>query len=108
LQVAIDPAFTSQMMAYCRAVLGRRCVIENNSIRFPVQNPRFYVSIRSMGPPTSFQTATFVRIGSLPGTLSAAVGYGASSVELPTGYQSFSPASLLALRSQLKSNRSGA
>lgn len=34
--IGTDEAYTEQMMAYCRYTLGRRCVLENDSIRDPI------------------------------------------------------------------------
>jgi len=91
-----DEGFTEAMMDYCRKILGRACVLENNSLRANIQ-PSYqamYAKMRSLGPPLSIQTASGSRVGDLMATLSYAVSLGANSVELPTGYQATPPASL--------------
>jgi hypothetical protein len=84
-----DELFTESMMAYCRQVLASACVLENNSLRFPVQAGymAMYANMQALGHPISFQTATAARVGNLSGTLNYAITLGASSVELPGGYE---------------------
>ncbi len=85
-----DPLFTVSMMQDCRQVLASACVLENNSLRTPVQ-PGYvsmYSSMTALGQPISFQTATASRVGDLAATLNNAITLGASSVELPGGYES--------------------
>jgi len=85
-----DTLFTVSMMQYCRQVLASACVLENNSLRTPVQ-PGYvsmYASMNTLGQPISFQTATAARVGDLSATLDYAITLGASSVELPGGYES--------------------
>jgi hypothetical protein len=91
-----DEAFTESMMDYCRATLGARCVLENNSIRVPLQFPAMYSHIESLGPPIGFQTAVLAKVGDLDATLQTAINLGAGSVELPSGYQLLTPAAVLA------------
>jgi hypothetical protein len=89
----VDDAFTVRMMRYCREQLGRRCVLENQSIRSPIssldQNPaqphyaRMYEAMRAARSPIAFQTATPARIGNCRATLDWAVLMGAWYVELP-------------------------
>jgi hypothetical protein len=90
-----DETFTESMMDYCRATLGARCVLENNSIRVPLQFPAMYAYMESLGPPIGFQTAVIGKVGDLGATLLTAIGLGAGSVELPAGYQQ-TPAAALA------------
>ena len=90
---SVDEGFTESMMDYCRTNLGARCVLENNSIRTPVQ-PNYaamYDRMKQMGPPISFQTANPNKIGDLLATLQWAAQEGANSVELPGSYQKESP-----------------
>jgi hypothetical protein len=77
------------MMAYCRQVLASACVLENNSLRVPVQAGymAMYANMQALGHPISFQTATAGRVGNLSGALNYAITLGASSVELPGGYE---------------------
>jgi len=94
---AIDEPFTESVMAYCRKVLGPRCVLENNSIRWPPPDGamgQMYQAIRRLGPPISFQTATPERIGDPQKTLDWAVEQGANAVELPRSYSNW-PAGML-------------
>jgi hypothetical protein len=75
-------------MQYCRQILGARCVLENNSIRWPVLSggyPVMYQAMFSLGPPLSFQTAGPSRIGDLAVTLTWAAQNGANAVELSPG-----------------------
>lgn len=82
-----DTAATLRYMQYCRQALGARCVLENNSIRWPPlpTYETMYQAMSQMGPPISFQTAGPARIGSLPMTLQWAVQQGADAVELSPG-----------------------
>ena len=85
----VDEAFTEQMMELCRAQLGARCVLENDSIRSPPQTGAYaqmYAKMKALGPPIAFQTATLAKVGNLSQTLAWAAQQGASSVELPDGY----------------------
>jgi len=87
--VVTDELFTESMMEYCRQVLGDACVLENNSLRYPVQGASYesmYASMSLLGAPLAFQTATASRVGDLTATLAYAVSLGANSVELPGGY----------------------
>ena len=91
-----DEGFTEEMMSFCRTTLGARCVLANNSLRTPPQQSyvSMYTYMQSLGPPIAIQTATLSRIGDLGTTLQSAITLGASSVELPAGYQSFPAAAL--------------
>jgi hypothetical protein len=103
---SVDEGFTESMMDYCRTNLGARCVIENNSIRTPVQ-PNYaamYDRIKQLGPPISFQTANPNKIGDLLATLAWAAQEGANSVELPGSYQQQSPQTFAAANDALVKN----
>ena len=63
---AVDEAFTQQMMELCRSKLGARCVLENDSIRYPLQTGAYsqmYATMKSLGPPIAYQTATMAKSG---------------------------------------------
>jgi hypothetical protein len=105
---ATDEPFTLSMMQYCRQLLGLGCVLENNSLRYPVIGAGYeamYESMSELGAPISFQTATADRVGDLSETIGYAVTLGANSVELPGGYQSIeTPASFSASGKLLANN----
>lgn len=100
----IDPAaggdgvaITVPVMTLCRSRLGARCVLENNSLRNPLQGGDYtpmYARIQQLGPPISFQTATAAKLGGLETVIGIAAGLGASAVELPQGYGGLAPAAL--------------
>jgi hypothetical protein len=96
----VDLAFTTEMMSYCRTTLGKRCVLSNNSIRWPLSEldkdrpqeayyQRMYDAMAALGPPVAFQTAVGARIGDCAETLRWAVAFPAASVELPKQPTSF-------------------
>jgi hypothetical protein len=83
-----DVAFTDQMMSYCRAVLGRQCVLFNESIRSPItalgnEYSVMYATMKQLGAPIAFETALDTRVGDLTSTLQWAQQEGAECVELP-------------------------
>ena len=81
-----DLDFSRQMMAYCRERLKDRCVLENNSVRWPLPGAgALYAALASFGPPLAFQTATQRRVGDLVGAIRYCISLGAASVELPEG-----------------------
>lgn len=91
-------SFTIEMMHYCRATLGSRCVIGNNSLHntrgTTVGDPYYtmYEEMRVLPPPKYIQTATAEKIaasGDWRDTLQRAVDLGANMVELPAGYQTW-------------------
>jgi len=87
----IEPEVTSRVIDYCRFVLEDRCVLGNNSIRWPPLEGRMeamYAEIESFGAPITYQTAAPARVGDLPATIAWAIDRGACSVELPKGYES--------------------
>lgn len=89
----VDDTFTAAMMRHCRDQLGKRCVLENNSIRSPIGSldanggvPHYRRMYRAMvrhSPARAFQTATAARIGKCATTLRWAIDRKAAYVELP-------------------------
>lgn len=75
--------------ATCRRLLAQRCVLENNSVRWPLQTGPYtdlYAGMTELGPPLAFQTAGPKRVGNLALAVRWAAEVGASSVETsPTG-----------------------
>jgi hypothetical protein len=99
-----DEAFTESMMDLCRSTLGPRCVLENNSLRFPPLYPPMYAHLQGLGPPIAFQTAVLAKVGDLGSALDTAIGLGAGSVELPAGFQELPVTALAAYNSRLLAN----
>lgn len=98
-------SFTEKVMAYCRQLLGPQCVLENNSLDYPVKVADFtglYAAMKHIGAPLAFQT--IVNSGAkhgldtqtLEGTLQYGVGLGANSIELHDGFASLVTAQQLA------------
>jgi hypothetical protein len=85
-------------MRYCRSTLGARCVLENNSIQWPVKQGYIgmYARMKELGPPIAFQTDTRAKVGDLRRALEWAVDQGANSVELFRRYEEY-PVSLLTI-----------
>ncbi len=85
-----DVDYTIEMMNTCRQLLGIRCGLQNNALSTDkLANKDFtqmYEAMAKLGSPLIFQTAARKRIGDPEQTLTAAVNYGANSVELPQGY----------------------
>lgn len=80
-----DTATAIRLMRDCRSILGRRCVLQNNSIRWPVlQGPyaALYEAMGALGGPLAFQTAGPKRVGDWPRTIDWAVAQGAAAVEV--------------------------
>jgi len=90
--------FTESMMAYCRQVLRTQCVLENNSLRTPplASYAAMYQSMTTSASRSHFRRQRCPRIGSLTATLQYAVTLGASSVELPGGYEALGTPSTFA------------
>jgi hypothetical protein len=93
-------AWTLSFMTEARTQLGKQCVLGNNSLRAPVaslgtQYAAMYAAQQKLGPPIYYQTATPSRVGDMATCLASAVGYGANSVELPSGYQTNYPEAVL-------------
>lgn len=95
-----DGTFTEAMMAYCRAVLGPRCVVGNNSVISGSRGPQYdsmYTALAATGAPLYIQTATLDKVGGdLGAAISFATSLGASLVELPLGYETVLTAAELA------------
>lgn len=84
-----DVSFTNEMASYCRQSLAQRCVLENNSIGWPLKSAGGYTSmydrIISLGKPITFQTETACKIEDWRGTLDWALDTAhAYAVELPS------------------------
>ena len=99
-----DFAFTESVIAYCRQTLGPQCVLENNSLVYPVKEPDFtslYAAMKQAGPPLAFQTIVNngarhgLDASSLEATLQYGAGLGANSIELHQGFSSFITSSQL-------------
>lgn len=99
-----DEAFTEDKMRYCRSTLGRRCVLENNSLGYPTRYPEMYAAMTQLGPPIAFQTATPKKVGDLGQALREAAELGAASVELPVSYKQLAPSDLTAADAALRNN----
>jgi hypothetical protein len=89
IQTNADEGFTYTVMNYCRAILGLRCTLENNSIRSSYigasgSYARMYSEMRALGPAITFQTAQPSGVGNLQATLQWAASLGANAVELPS------------------------
>jgi len=87
-----DEAFTEQLMAYGRQVLGAQLVLENDSLRTSFLSgggdyPQMYAAMSQLGAPIGFQTAVLSKVGNLTATIQAAQQLQASQVELPPGFQ---------------------
>jgi hypothetical protein len=107
-ETSIDPSVTSRVMDYCRLVLEDRCVLGNNSIRWPPLEGRMedmYAEIESFGAPITYQTAARARVGDLSATIAWAIDLSACSVELPFGYETdLSPDELMDFARSLSNN----
>lgn len=104
---SVDDELTEHIMGYCRQVLGPRCVLENNSIRWPPLGNAYtamYADMARFGPPLTFQTAAPDRIGDWRRTLGWAVEQGANAVELNMAYSSYPLAELAQFRAELEAN----
>lgn len=104
----VDESETETMMQYCRKQLGERCVLENNSIRWPPAANRYstmYAAMKRFGPPIAFQTAAAARIGDPVRTVVWAIRFGASSVELGARANAYSAHELVNLDERLTANR---
>jgi hypothetical protein len=106
-----DLAYSLAQMKECRLVLGQRCVLENYSLSAgrikDAHYAAIYASMQQLGPPFDFQTSTFAKVGDLLSVLAYARDVGATSVELPTGYTTYSPAQLAPLQNGLSANSIG-
>lgn len=106
-----DVAFPESVMALCRAELGRRCGLQNNSLSSDKLDDatfaQLYQRMRQLGPAITLQTATGGRIGDPAGVLDAAVNIGANAVELPNGYPGWSLSLLQSVGQELAANPTG-
>lgn len=105
---ARDMTFTLSAMDQCRATLGTRCGLENNSLSSSKLTTTNYVMIynkmTALGPPIILQTAKASAIGTISDVLAAAVKIGANSVELPNGYAKWPLSELQTTMSGLLAN----
>lgn len=106
-----DEAFTASAMDHCRAVLGQRCVLGNNSIRiaFQTQQPQaqLYPDIKKRCAPIEFQTAVASRIGDMSDTINWAIQLGANGVEVEQDFATQTDMTVSALQTadqQLQAN----
>jgi hypothetical protein len=104
----VDVAYTLTQMDNCRSTLGERCVLENYSLSTerlcdPDYQP-MYARMRELGPPYDFQTATMKKIGDYQQVLAWAASFGASSVELPSGYRDWPTETLRPVGTRLAAN----
>ena len=109
-RVRTDVSVTIGVMDRCRALLGKRCVLENNSVRWPVQDGDYtpmYQAMKERGGPITVQTAAPDRIGSWPDALRWAADYlGAGAVELPRRYEDWDRQKLVNIGQRFVDNAS--
>lgn len=105
---ARDLAFPESVMVTCRAELGMRCGLQNNSLSSDkLASSTFqqlYQRMTALGPTIVLQTASRGRIGDAASVLAAAVTIGANAVELPDGYTGWSLAMLQSVNAELARN----
>lgn len=99
---AVDDAFTEELMRYCRDSLGQRCVLENNSLRYPPNSPALNAAFKALGPPISYQTAAPGRVGDLLEAIRYGIGQGAGSIELPVSYRKIDPQQFAGVDAELR------
>lgn len=87
----VDDAFTEELMRYCRSSLGERCVLQNNSLRYPPNSPAMNAAFKALGPPIAYQTAAPGRVGDLMQAIQYGIAQGAASIELPVSYRKIDP-----------------
>jgi hypothetical protein len=106
--VRSDAGFALELGEWCRDELGPRCILQNNSIRWPLLDgsdyQELYAGIEALGPPLAFQTATPERIGDWVATLEWAVAAGAASVELNRSYDDYDSSALGEFAGRLEAN----
>jgi hypothetical protein len=104
--VRTDLAYTLAQMDYCRSVLGQRCLLANHSLAskrlYGGNYGAMYAHMKALGGPIDFQTATADKIGDYSEVLTFAASVGASSVELPTGYEAWPLSGLELLGGKMK------
>lgn len=99
-----DLTYTLSQMDYCRQILGARCVLSNHSLSSTRLADKdmiaIYGKMKAMAAsgPFALQTATAAKIGDWNKAITWAVTSGASSIELPTGYTSWSLSTLNAIQ----------
>jgi hypothetical protein len=101
-----DIAFALELARVCRDALGSRCLLQNNSIRWPPidEYADLYAGMERLGPPIAFQTAAPARIGDWSRTLRWAAAHGARSVEVSRDYGTYDPARLAQIAQELSDN----
>jgi hypothetical protein len=107
-----NEAVTDSMMDFCRATLGQRCTLENNSLGFgfgaaTVPHNAMYEHMKALGGPIVFQTAGGISSAKTLDTLLswAAAQEGACAIELPGGYSKLdTPAELEPYAAALAAN----
>jgi hypothetical protein len=104
--VKSDLAYTLSQMDYCRSVLGIRCVLSNHSLSSSRISDKadsaIWGKMKAMLSSGSFalQTATAAKIGDWSYAIGWAITNGASSIELPTGYDGWGLTGLRSLQSK--------
>lgn len=96
-----DEAFTEEMMRYCRSTLGPRCVLANNSLRYPPNYAPLNAAFKALGGPITYQTAAPSRVGDLMQAIAYGIAQGAGSIELPATYKQIPPSTFTAENAQL-------
>lgn len=92
---SVNESYTESVLTECRAALGLRCVLGNNSLDstdgMSANDPytSLYQAMKAAGGPIYFQTTTNAKIGDWRKALQRAVDFGADSVELPQTYASW-------------------
>ncbi len=109
--VKMDLSYSLAQMAQCRRILRRRCVLENYSLSSSrITDPAYapiYARMQRLGPPFDFQTSTMAKVGNLSDVLEYALSIGATSVELPSGYNAYTPQQLAPYQKGLRANAVG-
>jgi hypothetical protein len=102
--VAVDPQAALGFAEDCRALLADRCVLANNSVRWPVLSGPYealYEGMALLGPPLAYQLAAPRRIGDPVEAVRWTVRQGAASVELVPDVAEQHAAALEPLSSEL-------
>lgn len=100
----VDAKAALALGARCRTLLGSRCVLANNSIRWPLLGGPYwtlYAGIADLGPPIAFQAAAPGRTGNVAKTLRWALDLGASSVEIVPSAAAATRTDIASLASEL-------
>jgi hypothetical protein len=100
----VDAKEALALGARCRTLLGSRCVLANNSIRWPLLGGPYwtlYAGIADLGPPIAFQAAAPGRTGNVAKTLRWALDLGASSVEIVPSAAAATRTDIASLASEL-------